>query len=133
MTKDLKDLKETYVASGRHKKELQSRMKIDLEDREKLQWKLAVCINSFEETDGEFSSGIIGIVSGKFYMTTQTNVYDCLAIGKEQKIQFQVSLPDGFHETIPKRVIFAGKKLRNCAQMMVIIKQLMLGLSSVAY
>ena len=93
MIKDFKELKDHSPDNRRHKEESVGRMKADLTDRENLRKKLDVCIDPIEETGDEFASGIVNIVSGK--VVTDTNVYDCVKIGREQLVEFRSSLPEG--------------------------------------
>ena len=69
-------------------------MMTDLSDRTKIRQKLLVCIDP-----------TIALVTPE----AQTNVYDCLQISNAQYADFEASLPQGFHDPIPKKVTLAGK------------------------
>ena len=112
MIKDLKEINEKGSTTLKHKEEYDGRMKQDFKDRIKIKKKLASCINPLTETDGEFSSGVVNIASGKVTPVSETNVYDCVKIGKEQLIEFKSGLPEEFNEKIPFNVRLAAKKSR---------------------
>ena len=112
MIKDIKELHDTSTSKGRHKEEEKGRMMTDLADRKKIRQKLSVCIGPFHETDGEFAKTIVNIASGKVTPEAQTNIYGCLQISNAQYAEFEASLPQGFHDPIPKNVILAGTKTK---------------------
>ena len=112
MIKDLKEIDDKSSSTWKHKEEYSGRMKSDLKDRSKIQRKLAGCIEPFNETGGDFSTGVVNIASGKVTPNSQTNIYDCIKVGREQLIEFRSSLPDGFNEKIPSRVKLATTKIR---------------------
>ena len=112
MIKDLKEISDKASTTWKHKEEYDERMKQDLKDRLKIKKKLASCINSLTETGGEFSAGVVNIASGKVTPAGQTNIHDCVKIGKEQMIEFRSGLPEGFNEKIPFSVKLAAKKTR---------------------
>ena len=113
MIKDFKELNNHSLDNRKHKEESIGRMKADSADREKLRKKLEVCIDPLEETGEEFATSVVNIVSGKIITAENTNVFDCVKIGREQLIEFRSSLPEGFHDTLTNRVILAITKSRN--------------------
>ena len=114
MTRDLKALDNSKSSTGKHKEEGVGRMKSDLSDRLLLHNKHATCINPLSETDGDFATAIVNIATGKMTPDTQTNIQDCLKIGKEQLVEFRSSLPDGFKDSISNRIKFAQKIFTSC-------------------
>ena len=112
MIKNFKDIYERTSNTGKHKEEGNGRIKAFMNDRMKFRNKLSVSINSFEETGGDFSRGIVNIVTGKVSPETNTNIHDCLKIGNEQLTEFRSSLPDGFIDKVECMIMLAGNNKR---------------------
>ncbi|KAK3106543.1 hypothetical protein FSP39_022295 [Pinctada imbricata] len=85
-----------------HKEESPARMASDAADREKLRQKLSSCIDPLATE--EHSGKLINIVSGRV-SPDSVNVDNALEIGKKQMSEFEQSLPNGFYNTLSKRVV----------------------------
>lgn len=84
-----------------HKEETKARLKSDGTDRESIRNKLALCIDPLNPAS--HPSNIVNIVSGQVADNT-VNVQDAVSIGTASMKEFEKSWPEGFHNTISKKV-----------------------------
>lgn len=84
-----------------HKEETKARLKSDSTDRESIRNKLALCINPLNPTS--HPSNIVNIVSGQV-ADNNVNVQDAVSIGTASMKEFEKSWPEGFQNTISKKV-----------------------------
>ena len=84
------------------KQEMPSRIKADTRDRETLMEKLERIIDSL---DPEQHQGLVNVVTRKVVCHSSVNVNNAIMVGKKQMETFEQSWPDGFHDTIPRKVV----------------------------
>ena len=102
LMKDMADLKDSSpVDITSHKEELASRIKYDEKERQVIREKLKLCIDPLN-TAGQISA-LVNIVSGRI-CPDEVYVHDAVDLGKAQMEQYEVSWPEGFHQTLKKRV-----------------------------
>ena len=93
-----KDIVKTY-----HKEELKSRIAADEVDRIKLRNMLNTCVHPLAYADHN-PEELINIFSGQI-SSDKVNVPRAIEIGRNEMITFDESWPDGFRETISKKVV----------------------------
>jgi hypothetical protein len=92
-----------------HKEEMAARIASDGADRETIKKKLELCIDALDAASHPLN--VVNIVSGKV-ADSSVNVQEAVAIGKTMMKEFESKWPEGFRNTISKRVITVsdGKK-----------------------
>ena len=85
-----------------HKEEMPHRIRADNEDRAKLRARIKIAIDPLDPHD--HPAGIINIVTGRI-ATDNVTVDQSVTIGQQQMVEFESSWPEGFHNTISKKVI----------------------------
>ena len=86
-----------------HKEEMPSRIKADTKDRETLREKLEFIIDPLDPE--QHQEGLINVVTGKVVCHSSVNVNNAIMVGKKQMETFEQSWPEGFHDTIPRKVV----------------------------
>ena len=85
-----------------HKEEGKARIEADAKDRDGIRTKLEMCIDPIDPAN--HPEGIVNIVTGKIGKA-EVNVQNSPHIGKEQMEAFERKWPEGFHGSIPKKVV----------------------------
>ena len=85
-----------------HKEEMNSRIKSDNLDREKIRLKLQTSIDPFATTN--HPSNVVNIVTGQI-APENVNVDQSVLIGEQLRKEYESSWPEGFYQVIPRRVI----------------------------
>ena len=102
LLKDVADMKDrNYKDDQMHKEEMPSRMAYDEKDRKAVREKLKLCINPLKPE--EHPLPLVNIVTGRINPET-VNVDDALTIGTHQRLEFELSWPEGFYKPIVNRV-----------------------------
>ncbi len=91
---------ETVSASAKHKEEGGKRQELDRQDRQRILDELRR--HSHPLTNQ--SASLYNIVNGQVASANDVNVQDAVKIGQDMQKAFLASLPDGFHNTIKKKV-----------------------------
>ena len=86
-----------------HKEEMPSRIKADTKDRETLREKLELIIDPLDPE--KHQEGLMNVVTGKVVCHSSVNVNNTIMVGKKQMETFEQSWPEGFHDTIPRKVV----------------------------
>ena len=94
------DEKENVVL--KHKEEMPARMKQDAVDRQKIGAKLQFAVDPLDISEQQES--IVNIVTGQVTSTSVT-VDQSVEVGYQQWQDFELSWPEGFHGTIPKKIV----------------------------
>ncbi|KAG1656584.1 hypothetical protein GQR58_023837 [Nymphon striatum] len=100
----LDEMRETYRSPCKttHKEETAARIQGDEQDRKNLDEKLKLCIDPLDVDQP--SDGLVNIVTGQIVTHSAVNVDMSLKLGKTQMELFERSWPNGFHDTICKKV-----------------------------
>ena len=93
--------KEHHISQKVHKEEMKTTIAPDGADRQSIQEKLKLCIDLLDPTS--HPPTIVNIVSGQVADDT-VNVEDSVAIGTKQMQEFEKGWPEGFRNTISKKV-----------------------------
>ena len=103
VTNDLNQMrdKEGVSAQTIHKEEMPSRIKPDDLDRKALCEKLELIIDPL----APLQQDLLTLVTGKIIRAPSVNVNNAITLGEKQMETFEQSWPDGFHGTIPKKVV----------------------------
>ena len=80
-----------------------SRIQADAKDRETLQEKLELIIDPLDPQ--QHQEGLINVVTGKAVYHSSVNVNNAIMLGKKQMETFEQSWPEGFHDTIPRKIV----------------------------
>ena len=86
-----------------HREEMPSRIKADTKDRETLREKLELIIDPPDSE--QHQEGLVNAVTGKVVCHSSVNVNNAIMVGKKQMETFEQSWPEGFHDTIPRKVV----------------------------
>ena len=111
LEQDIADITEgeRVTSQETHKEETTARIRSDAKDRESIRIKLELCIDPLNPSS--HPSNIVNIVSGKV-ADDAVNAQDAVSIGTEAMKEHEKQWPDGFRNTISKKVktIADGKK-----------------------
>ena len=86
-----------------HKKEMKGRMTADFTDRSKIRRKLQESIDPLDASTHS-DGNIVEIVSGRINSDPTVIVHEAVAIGTQKMKHYEIALPGGFHDTLPKKV-----------------------------
>ena len=86
-----------------HKEEAKARIEADAKDRAGLRQKLDTCLNPLDPKDHPTGSNIVNIISGKV-APPSVNVDNAVDIGEGMLQHFENTWPEGFYNTIPRKV-----------------------------
>jgi hypothetical protein len=85
-----------------HNEEMPHRIRADNEDRATLRARIKIAIAPLDPHD--HLAGIINFVTGRI-ATDNVTVDQSVTIGQQQMVEFESSWPEGFHNTISKKLI----------------------------
>ena len=80
-----------------------SRIKAATKDRETLREKLELIIDPLDPE--QHQEGLVNVVTGKVVCHSSVNVNNAIMVGKKQMETFEQNWPEGFHDTIPRKVV----------------------------
>ena len=99
---DIAENGEQVTSQQTHKEEMKARIVSDGADRENIHKKLELCIDPLDPSS--HPPNVVNIVSGQVADST-VNVQEAVSIGKGMMKDFEKKWPEGFQNTISKRVI----------------------------
>ena len=85
-----------------HTKESKARMDANNKDRERIERTLSICIYPLNPTHQP--SGMVNIVTGEIGPES-VNIDQAVSIGWQQMVDFQATWPEGFNETICRKIV----------------------------
>ena len=94
---------EGLPAQTYYKEEIPSRIKADTKDRETLREKLKLIIDPLDPE--QHQEGLVNVITGKVVCHSSVNVNNVIMVRKKQMETFEQTFPEGFHDTIPRKVI----------------------------
>ena len=103
LAKDVSDMTSDEQHQHQHKEEMKARMTADAADRSKIREKLQESIDPLDPSSHPHGN-LVQIVSGRIESDPTVNVHESVSIGTEKMKQYESTWPDGFHDTLPKKV-----------------------------
>lgn len=82
---------------------MKARMASDAVDRKKIREKLQDSIDPLDPSSHSHDD-LVHVVSGRITTDPTVNVHESVSIGTEMMKQYESTWPDGFHDTLPKKV-----------------------------
>ena len=103
LAKDVSDMTSDDQHQHLHKEEMKARMASDAVDRKKIREKLQDSIDPLDPSSHSHGD-LVHVVSGRITTDPTVNVHESVSIGTEMMKQYESTWPDGFHDTLSKKV-----------------------------